>query len=314
MTPLSVAATRLLDGKEIALADLTDLSVTATLDSPARSMTCTAAVDAFPGALGAVTVRWGERVLFTGKVDKQAASLSENGRLLTIDARSRGAELLDNEAAPCTLGNVRLAAVFRLFIAPYDFVLVGPDARRTLAVYTVHKGCSEWEALTGYCRRAYGKTPHVVGDMVMLDRPRSAAPLVIGGAGLPFSRLEQVIEPYRMLSKVVLRDGEGHYSSAVHNSAAAYYGVRRKRYVIPPGEFADSAALDANQRIRRSMLEAESVTAVLPGIHLVEIGREAVVEDVALRQQNLLAREVTWRQSRAGLTTELALCSSVYYE
>lgn len=310
---MTVTAVRLTDGKTVAFDRLVSAEVTASLSSPAQGFCCTAAVDAFPGELGAVTVRLGPRTLFTGQIDRQTASLSAGGRLLTLEARSKGALLLDNEAVPCALTGAQLSTVFGIFAAPYGFVLYNPNGSRSLALYTVHKGQSEWEALIGFTRRAYGRTPYVTGDQIMVDRPRSASPLVIGGAGPAYTRLEYIRAPYHMLSKVVLRDAEGLYSAAVHNSTAAYYGVRRKRYVIPPSEFTDSGALDANQRIRRSMLQVETARVTLPGIVEVPIGREVHV-DGDLRLRNLMAGEVAWRQDKSGVTTALELISTVYWD
>ena len=314
MTAPVVAVTRLIDGRSLTLPHITDLAITSALSSPAASLSFTAAVEGFPGELGAVTVRQDEKLLFTGQVDQQVSALSGQGRTLTVDARTKGALLLDNEALPCTLTNVGLATVFSLFIAPYGFLLNNPGPGRSLALYTVHKGLSEWEALTGYTLRVYGRTPYVAGDQVIVDAPRSASPLVIGGGGLPYTRLELAHIPYNLVSKVVLRDMDGNYTSAVHNSAADYYGARRKRYVIPANEFMDNLSLDANQRIRRSMLEMQRITVTLPGTPDIPLGQAALLRDDALTASNLLVREVSLRLSPAGLTTTLTLCSSLYYD
>ena len=314
MQTLTVTAVKLLDGKTIPLSHVLQISVLSSLASPAQSLYVESVVDNFPGELGEICVTCDAQTVFCGQVDRQVSSLSSRGRILTIEARSKGAFLLDNEAVPCTMTNVNISAVFSRFIAPYRFLLYHPSPGRTLPAYTVHKGVSEWEALTGYTLRVYGRTPYVIGDQVMLDRPRSAVPLSVGGAGAPYQEIAHTHFPYRIVSKVVLRDIDGYYRSAVNNSAAADYGIQRKRYVIPASEFIDSPGLDANQRIRRSMLEKESVRITLPGIVMAHIGQEVEIADPNFRLYNLMVYECAWKQSAKGIVTILTLMSTIYYD
>lgn len=314
MHTLSVTVTTLVDGKTMPLPHLLQISILSSVTSPAQSLYLEAAIPRFPGELGEVIVHHGAQTVFRGQVDRQVSSFSAKGQVLTVEARSKGALLLDNEAVPCTMTNVNLSAVFSRFIAPYQFVLYNPSPGRTLSLYTVHKGRSEWQALMGYTLRVYGRTPYVVGDQVMIDRPRSISPLRIGGAGLPYHELSHTHAPYHMLSKVVLRDMDGYYRSAVANSSASYYRVQRKRYVIPASEFMDQPGLDANQRIRRSMLEKESVRITLPGIVSATIGQEVAITAEHTQLDNYIIQELTWKQSAEGIVTILTLVSSVYYD
>lgn len=314
MTALTLSAVRLADGKDLALENVTVLWVRASLDCPAQELRAVVAVDAAPGELGEVRVSHEGRELFTGKVDNQRFSLSARGRRLVLEARSKGAALLDNEAMPCTLAGPTMATVFRLFAQPYGFLLADPVPGGRLGSYTVHKGCCEWDAITGFARRVYGCTPYVDGDMLIIDRPRSAAELLIGGKGLPFTKLEHTFSPYSLLSKVVIRDEDGNYTLAVDGPDAAYYGVRRKRYVIPPDEFTDAPGPDANQRIRRGLLNRDTVEATLPGIVQARPGRNARIADEALTAGGLLVRDALWRQDACGVTTTLTMVRAVYYD
>ena len=312
---MRAVATRLSDGREVPLEHAAQLQVTASLSTPARSMSGSFVVARPPGKLGAVRVYGEGGLLFDGSVDRQQVALSQKGMLLEVEARSKGALLLDNEALPCALANVHLGAVFSRFIAPYGFVCYNPNPSRTLSIYTVRGGSSEWEALCGFTRRAWGITPYVDGDMVCVASPGSGSALTISnsGGGTAFSKLEQAYIPYKMISQVILRDEWGNYSAAVSNASAPYHGVRRKRYVIPSTEFVDSPALDANQRIRRSMLESEQVVATLPGLVPAKIGQPVQVLDKAFMLYNLLVRELMWQQDSDGVVTRLWLASSVYY-
>lgn len=311
---LTVWARRLSDGKTIALDKLIRLRVVSSLSSPAQGVSLEAAVDEFPGDLGRIMVKEGIRTVFTGQVDRQTSSLSADGRRISIDARSKAALLLDNEAVPSSLAGVRLTTVFNRFIAPYGFLLQSVEGNRALPLYVVNKGLSEWEAFTNFVRRAYGRTPYVSGDQVIVDHPGSLSALVIGGAGLPFTKLEHTFEPYHVISRVVLRDEDGYYRSAVRNTRADDYDIQRKRYVIPANEFTDYPVLDANQRIRRSMLKLHTVSVELPGVMQIAVGRKARIADENLNLSGLMVDEVIYNQNQQGVTTGLSLVSSRYYD
>lgn len=314
MTPMKLTVRRLRDNRELQLENVSELWVRSALDSPAAAMHAVAAVDAAPGELGSVTVRCDGQVLFDGKVDSQQFSLSERGRLLQLDARSRGAALLDNEALPGTLIGPTMTTIFRLFAEPYGFVLYNPCPGGSLGSYTIHKGCCEWDAVCGFVRRVYGRTPHVQGDVLSLNRQQPTAHLVIGGSGVMFTRLEHHFVPYHMLSKVVLRDQDGRYSMAVEGTDAVYYGIKRKRYVITPDEFTDAPGLDANQRIRMGLLQKDTFVAVLPDIVRALPADGVRIADEACPMDGLMVRETLWRQDQNGVTTTLSMIKSLYYD
>lgn len=312
MKGITLTGERLAGGRT--LLAMTEFRLTASLSSPAAALTCKGPVAAFPGELGEVTLTWEGRELFRGRVDKQTLGLDKGGRVLQMEARDKGALLLDNEALPGALTNLRLTTLFGRCIAPYGFSLYAPRFAGSLALYTVHKGVCEWDALTGFTRRVYGRTPYVRGDVVYVDRPQQGQPVVLGTGGHPFTALEWSHIPYNILSKVVLRDADGNYSGGVQNSGAGYYGVKRARYAIPANEFVDAPGLDANQRIRRGMLRKESVTVTCPGLLDIHPGRSAVVEEDWLSLANLLAEEVTLSGGANGLTTTVKLINGIYYD
>lgn len=313
MNGLRAVGRLLADGRAFPIHTISRLRLEESLSCPAASLSFTAPVDRFPGELGAIRVEADRRTLFEGQVDTQTASLSGSGRLLRVEARDRGAHLLDNEALPCALTNLQLPTLFHLCAAPYGFSLYDPEPRGGLALYTIHKGQCEWDALCGYVARVYGLRPFVRDGTVVVDRPRSASTLVIGEGGHPFCDIEHIHSPYSIMSSVVLRDGDGGYSSAVHNPDAAYYGVRRRRYCIPANEFTDSPALDANQKIRRSMLGKETVKVTLPGFISTYRGQAARVAGPELVVDNLLVERLVLDVGEAGVFTVLELVSSVYY-
>lgn len=313
-TDFRVTASRLSGGEPLCFGNITDLRLYSSLDSPADSFSVVCAVDSFPGELGDIKLYADGKLLFSGKTDRQKHSLGTNGRLLTLEARSAGALPLDNQAQPCTLLNARLTTIFNKCIAPYGFSLYNPNRSASLPLFTVRAGMSEWDALVNFARRVYNITPYVRDMQVMLERPFSESPLTISNSGgLPYSRLTHLRTPYNMISKVVLRDENGNYSASVSNSAAAYAGVIRKRYVIPSNEYIGYAALDGNQRIKQSMFSCEQAEATLPGVIDAALGRDVVVKDGNFTLYNLMvsARELTC--GKHGAETKLTLQNPVYY-
>lgn len=305
-----------LSGGEVALENLKSMRILTALDSPAQSFSASFAEDRLPPALGEVKAYEDGKLLFAGKIDSQRSTVGSEGVTLRLDARSAGAPLLDNQALPCVMLGAQVTTVFNRFIAPYGFILYNPNRSSYLPMYTVRAGMSEWDALINFTRRVFGITPYVKDDQVMLERPRSGSPLTISnsGEGVPYSSITHTRTPYNVISRVVLRDEEGLYSSAVNNSSAAYLKAVRKRYVIPPSEYVDSPALDANQRIRRSMYEYEQAVVSLPGVVDAELARDVLIRDDYLRLSNLMVSEREYIADENGVITRLTLMSSIYYD
>lgn len=310
----SLAASRL-DGAAAVFSNITELRLYSSLDSPADSLSAAVAADAFPGPIGDIKLYHNGSLLFSGQLDAQKQSVSRLGKALSLEARSMGALLLDNEAMPCTMVNAQITTIFNRYIAPYGFTLYNPNKSAVIPIYTVRAGMSEWDALVAFSRRAYGVTPYVKASQVMLARPYSEAPLTISNSGgIPYSALTHTRKPYNVLSKVVLRDENGNYSIAVKNSAADYIGAQRKRYAVPSTEYAGKLVLDGNQRIKRSMLGYEQVKITLPGVIDTALGRDVTVKDNGLALQNLMvfARELLINEN--GIVTELTLLNPFYYD
>jgi len=314
----SIRAIQLRDNRVIELGNIVLLDIGASLSSPARDFSGVFAADPFPFELGSVTVRDSDRnrVIFSGQIDSQRSIISDRGKLLRIDARSRGALLLDNQAKPEILTHVQMATAFNLFARPYGFTLFNPQPPKALATYTVRAGISEWEALSGYSQRAFGITPFVEEDAVIINRPSSHTVINISntGDGLRFTRLESAYIPYSIISDIILRGPDGIYDSSVHNSASRFHGTRRRRFIVPSNEFVDSSSLDANQRIRRSMLDSQSVLVTLTGFVDLPIGQQVAILDSSFSMHNLLIGERRWILDENGSVTKLRLISSVYYD
>lgn len=305
---LRLTVSSLASGRFLPPGRLLELELEGSLESPAVSLSATLQCDEAIDGFGEVRLTDESRTVFSGRCDESRTVLGGEGLLLRLEARSRGALLLDNEAQPVTLWGANLSTIFRRHVAPYGFGLSGGTGGGTLAVFPVQKGMSEWEVFAGFCRRITGASPWVRGEMVMAEGPAYGSPrLVISneGEGVPFTELERVLSPYRMLSKVVLRDEYKLYSSSVSNSAAVYYGVSRKRYVTPSTEFEDNPGLDANQRIRCSMWEAEEWAVTIPLLIEVAAGDGVEIRQKGFSKTRLLVNRWQWQLGAQGGFTRL---------
>jgi hypothetical protein len=292
-------------------ADLTliEAALSATLDSPALSLTATFHSDHHLGELEEVEIRRGNNFLFRGMIDEQETAINHKGRRVLLEARSRAALLLDNEALPHSYADVGLTTIFDRHIAPYGFSLAGKVPAARLPLYTVAKGMSEWEALEEFTLRAMGVRPTIQGDLVHLGYPVGGGILAIGEGGHPYTSLSLTYSPYQILSQILIRDDRGGYTSGVESAEAISRGIRRKRYQIPSGEFAASALPDADRRLRQSHADALSATATLPGIVEVELGWNAILREPGFEGYALYVSGFTYRLGAAGAFTEVQLAA-----
>lgn len=315
MSALRVAA-KTTAGENYPIKAAAEIRVHRTLESPATSAEVVFPAEKLPGALASLAISEGGKTLFEGSVDRQTATVAVSGTEVRLEARGIGALLLDNQALPGILQYVQPGAAFERFAAQYGFSFYCPNARGFLPLFTVRAGQSEWDALTAYCRRMFGKTPYVIKKQIMAERPPSGEPIVISntGNGQKFISISHTRTPYNVISQVSLRDENGYYSSRVKNSAAAGLGQVRKRYAVPSTEFQGYPSLDANLRIRRSMLQYERVEVTLPGSFEIELGRDVQIRDRALAVSNMMVYDSTLIVSAGGIITRLGLVSSVYYD
>jgi len=275
------------------------------ISSPAEGMTGSFPVERRPAELIRLRVLRNDSLIFEGKIDEQRLTFSENGMILRLDARSKGALLIDNEAMPETLYNHSTHNIFERLIAPHGFLLLA--ASKILPEFTVRKGLTLWDAFSVFARRTYGRLPFVSGDMVHVSQTNPGESAIIGGRDIPFSRLEHTIRHYTPISRIFIRDDEGNYHTSVSNPDAPIRQIHRERYLIPAGEFVEIPRWDAGSRIQRSMRQMETVVAELPGFWEMRTGRGVTVNHPSIHIPNLLVDESVFTLDHNGARTSLTL-------
>lgn len=296
------------------LGSMKSLSLLATIDSPAEIMSAVFAPKKPFGEINSVAVYDNSGVLFSGMIDSQKSSVSSGGVTVRLEARNRGAYLLDNQSAPAVYIGIPMNVVFGSFIAPYGFTMYNPHRNMSLPMFTVGAATSEWEVFADFAQRTYGVTPYVTGTTVNLARRPSGSPLAIG-ADVAYTSLTHSRTPYNVISRVYLRDETtGRYPSHISNTYRAASGIRRKRYMSVPNEYSYNRSFDPMRRVRQSMLEYESIVAELPGIIPAELGRDAYVADGLVSKAGLMVSAREYSVDESGVFTRLTLIDPAYYK
>ncbi len=288
------------------------LSLTSSLSSPARSLWGRFTVPDFPPEFLRARVEYKGRLLFEGCVDRQQTRVDENGVVLEVEARDKGAALLDNEARPKAYQNLTVHRMFEELIAPHGFLLVDGYPTIHVPAFTIRKGQSLWDAFCTLARLSYGHLPYVRGDMVITALPTGGETWVLGGKDYPFSSLSHTVNHYPVLSQVYIRDEAGNYTTAVGNPEAQSRGISRTRYFIPAGEYDCKPQWDADQRIRRSMRQMVQVELEMPGILEISPGETVWIHDKLASLPNLQVEEITLSTGPKGEKTKFLLLSFLY--
>ncbi len=308
------------DGQLYRLNHPFSVSLTRTLESPAQSLEASFPITQgiLPGiAVRARLLRGGEEV-FSGLCDQQVTREDEGGRSFTVQARSQGGLLLDNEALPRTYYHVTAREIFRQHLGPYGFTRFSAPGDHEAGIFTVSKGMSEWEVFCAFCMRTFGRYPVVgKGDQVVVaERSRVPAAKVTnrpGEEGLRYLRVEDTLRRASVISEMVLRDKQGNYSRRLANPFGNPWKVQRRRYVIPAAEYATTPLADGYQRFLTAQRGVHTAEAVLPGWANLWPGDCIEMDTGGIgRQGNMTLWRCRWDWGDGGEYTTLTLTTAVY--
>lgn len=245
-------------------------------DTPADSLKTTFFLSGFPGKtteIKSVEAWVGDKMIFQGICDQQSWQIGQSGEKFTIEARSRGALLLDNEALPQVYVQASPQEIFYRHLAPYGFQ--NAIASKSRISFCVTKGMNEWEVFAGFCQRATGKRPYVQGNQVLISR-QSGRIHIIDPQVDPVQNMTYRVRRFSVISKVLLRDEEGCYSTQIINQEAQGLGIERKRYLIPSPQWAQPTA-DADKKMEQSMEHREGWEVELAGFFDWQLGEPAQI-------------------------------------
>lgn len=259
-------------GARYTLSNPLSVSLVRTLESPAQSLaiTLSMAADNLPAVAVGAAVRRGSELVFSGFCDQQTAKEDQSGRTFAVQARSRGALVLDNEALPQTYYNITTGELFRRHLQPYGFSRLDVPRQVQLGIFTVPKGMCEWEVFSAFCMQAYGRTPIVGAGEAIIVRERQTSPTAVitnrpGRSGLRYLSAEDTLRRASVVSELLMRDNQGSYSRLLENPFGNPWQVRRRRYIIPAAEYATVPLADGYQRFLEAQRASHTAQVVLPG-------------------------------------------------
>ena len=306
----------LADGSRMEFSEPLSASLTATLESPAQSLEITFPLEPGSAPAPAITavVNRGSRRIFAGWCDQQTAREDSGGRTLTIQARSRGAFLLDNEALPQTYYGVTGRELFRAHLAPYGFSLSNLEIPQDYpaGAFTVPKGMSEWEVFCAFCMRMYARLPVVTtGERVVVAQPsRNPVARITnrpGEEGLRYLQAEETLRRASVVSEIILRDKKGNYSRSLGNPWGNPWQVHRRRYVIPGAEYATTPTADGWQRFQEAQQGAWTAEAVIPGWAGLSPGDCVTLAWGLGPEKDMTVWQSRWERGNSGEYTTLTL-------
>lgn len=268
--------------------------------------------------IGSISLFYGEKIIFSGKPDMQKTIFDSNGTVIKIEARDKAAVLLDNESLPGTLWGANLSTIFLRHVGKYGFSLENAFPSSTLPVFTIHKGSSQWESFSRFCKILHGVQPFVIDGTVYCKNISYKKPYLLlsnsENSAIRYTSITHLFSSYEILSKIYLRDDQGQYLSSVSNSSAEYFGIKRERYMLPASDILElsAAGSDANSKIKKSMLSAESYIVEIPELIFPKISESVEIRDKKINKKNLIIYDIKQKCDSNGFSTAVLLKNSLY--
>lgn len=235
-------------------------------------------------------------VCFEGIVDEQTF-VFDMGAQMKLEARSRAALLLDNEAAAETITNPSLALIFARYFAPHGFAGFLGAGSAFPGELTVAKGMSEWQAAELFCRKFLGVAPRVENGLLNASGGGPEGTLRFGGE-IRFSALNVQYDYCRMLSELVAAGTDGN-PAILRCGEAQALGVARRRYL--------AKGANGELLLQNAWKKSLAVTVKCPGAVKGIPGMRAQVNAAQWSGADLEVSEVEYRLEPEGETTRFLL-------
>lgn len=253
--------------------------------------------------------------LFSGMVDKQTTVLDDSGRRSTFSCRSRTALLLDNEAQPMTYASFSTLDLLKKHGYPYGITGYQLTQNCTFRSISVAKGMSHWEFISYFCKRAYGSTPFLNRDGVLLLSPLGGKTHRFANNGkngtIPFSKAVIQEDRFGILSTLHVKTGKDDagalYNHRTVNSIAESLGIQRERYYHPAVLWESDIRLSARDVIKEAQLDYREIAVTVPLLLDAKVGEYASFDHDQLHDDKLYIAQVRIEGSPLGVQTLLRL-------
>lgn len=268
------------DGSQFPLPAPSSLSLTFDEDSPAHTLSASFPLAQPLPPLHSCDLSFHGSHLLSALLDQQSFSLSPDGSVLKLSARSRHALLLDNQAPPQTYVNPSFRQLFERHAAPFGFTSFTGNPGPFRGQVVVKRGMTHWQVLSDFAAYFLGTTLRPGGDR-SLDAsgdPSSRTVHFSNSDGIPYSSAAHHFLFQNQLSHLHLQPALGmDYSGLAVDQDAIDLGVLRSRYLSLSPFLAKRSLLKSRRNAQEFVLHSSE-----PLVSLVSLGDLATLQDPLL--------------------------------
>lgn len=253
--------------------------------------------------------------LFTGYTDKVYTYMDNGRKYMDVTARSRGALLSDNEAIPEEIPyNTFVMTYFQNYIqSQYNINYKQALNASTLLKTEIYKGDSEWDALGTIVWFAYGCSPDVDENNLVVFNPTflSTTHTFSNSAenGIKFSYLSYNDNRYKRYNSMWgISEATGEYTSmATDLTESSQYIYRRKLMNFPDSKEVANVQL-CDYELKKNNAPTRFYTIRVPGYKNFLTWEKAVINDTMFgNKSDLFIASVKHVIDESGEYTEVEL-------
>lgn len=220
-------------------------------------------------------------VLFLGKAEDAAETVSPEGVFTEIFARGIPAALIDNEALPKTYNCPSFGDIFKSHAMPFGIKGFGGENRRWQGTFSILKGDSHWDVIKRFCLGLWGTVPFISSELILYpSMPKASGKVLSLNNSLPgktrFLKADISRSAYGAVGVVMCKtEKDGGYRHAVINS----YIENPEKYLTRAVDLTNTPPWERQNKIdrifRKSLEKSFLIEAVLPSPPAVFTGMEA---------------------------------------
>lgn len=275
-------------------------------DAAAHSLSCNFGITEQLPPLKEITVKYEDIILFSGVVDTQTVSCDDKGMYLSINARSYAALLLDSEAMPTNYYMPSLQLIYDRHLAPYGIKGFKGENKVFTSQMNISKGCSEWSVIKKFADTFMGINPIIDENGYVDLTGNDSNNTVFVYYDDKIINISKVLNPYKLISQVILRTEENaDYSMTVNNNKPTPY-IKRRYY--DGANTALSPLYKGEKIIDNSNMEYLSVKIKYSGFLPIKINNKMKILNSPISlDDTLVVKEIKYTLSSKGKYTDITL-------
>lgn len=289
-----------IDGQTTHLSKSLSMSFVSSSDSPADSLRVTFAVDSPAEEIYSVKVLDGAETVFFGYADEQTETVSGNGIILTVKARSLAALLLDNEAMPQVYCLPTMDIIFEQHLKALGFTDYSGENYVCKGDLIITKGMSEWEMLCLFCSISGIEKPYVTSDGSLTIGKKRETDTVFLDSDSPKVKFSRIIKRNALISDIYIRTSKDDgYNYHMENNYAKKHKGTKIRYFNSADNFRRSPAY-AGKLMTAGNHAFINCTAEIPGIVSCRTGDSLKISG---KREKYIITEVRYNSGQDGERT-----------